>query len=350
MTVPSESTSAYKPGIAGLVSAVQQLSQARDMESIQRIVRRSARAISRAHGVTFVLTEGDECVYIDEDSIAPLWKGMRFPTHACVSGWCILGRAPIVIEDIYSEPKVPHDHYRDTFVQSLVVVPIGIDRPSGSIGAYWASKHRALPEDVELLQALADSTAVALDHVRLLDELEHQVKSRTEEVRRLSLTDELTGLMNRRGFLLKAEQARAMLGRRGDTGLILFADVDGLKAVNDKHGHDAGDRLLRSAAAAMADALREMDVIGRWGGDEFVAFLPSTCDPEAIRDRMLETLANTGDGTLSMAIGSYRVIPQDTRSMEELIAEADAAMYNEKRLRSRNAGERPGDFFVPELD
>lgn len=169
-------------GMAGLVDVVQRLSLARDLPTVQEIVRRAARSLTGADGATFVLRDGDLCHYADEDAIAPLWKGRRFPMEVCISGWCMLNRQATIIEDIYADPRIPHEAYRPTFVKSLVMTPIRTMDPLGAIGAYWATPHRATPAEVQLLQALADTTAVAVEHVRVITELEERVRARTAEL------------------------------------------------------------------------------------------------------------------------------------------------------------------------
>lgn len=165
-----------------LVGAVQELSLARDLESIMAVVRRSARELTGADGATFVLREGEKCYYADENAIAPLWKGQRFPMSACISGWVMLNRQAAVIEDIYADPRIPADAYRPTFVKSLVMVPIRTEAPLGAIGTYWARRHRALPHQVGLLQALANTTAVAMENVKVYSELEQRVEERTAQL------------------------------------------------------------------------------------------------------------------------------------------------------------------------
>src|SRR5581483_219834 len=118
----------------------------------------------------------------DEDAVSPLWKGQRFPLDTCISGWAMLNRQPAVIEDIYADDRIPHDAYRPTFVKSLVMVPIRTLDPVGAIGNYWAAPHQATPAEVQLLQALADTTAVAMENVRVFSELEDRVKARTAEL------------------------------------------------------------------------------------------------------------------------------------------------------------------------
>ncbi|HKU43208.1 MAG TPA: GAF domain-containing protein, partial [Polyangiales bacterium] len=165
-----------------LVTVVQELSLARDLDRIMTIVRRAARELTGADGATFVLRDGSCCHYVDEDAIEPLWKGQRFPLDACISGWSMLNRQPAIIENIYADPRVPADAYRPTFVKSLVMVPIRTAEPVGAIGNYWADRHTATEHEVALLAALADSTSIAMENVQLYETLEHRVRERTSEL------------------------------------------------------------------------------------------------------------------------------------------------------------------------
>ncbi len=169
-------------GQARLVTAVQDLSRAETVEDVQETVRHAAREITGADGATFVLRDGGNCHYVDEDAISPLWKGRKFPLRTCISGWVMLNRQAVVIPDIYADERIPADAYRPTFVRSLVMVPIRPDDPVGAIGNYWARHRAAEPEEVELLQALANTTVVALENVRIRAELEERVRLRTAEL------------------------------------------------------------------------------------------------------------------------------------------------------------------------
>lgn len=176
-------SSGFDPTASGrLIAAIQELSLARDLGKIMEIVRRVARQLTGADGATFVLREDDKCHYADEDAIAPLWKGLRFPMSACISGWVMIHRQPAVIEDIFKDPRIPVEAYRPTFVRSLVMVPIRKEAPIAAIGNYWARPHRATDEELGLLQALADSTCVAMENVEVYAELERRVRSRTREL------------------------------------------------------------------------------------------------------------------------------------------------------------------------
>jgi hypothetical protein len=165
-----------------LINAVQDLSLARDLATVMAIVRRAARELTGADGATFVLRERDQCYYADENAIAPLWKGKRFPMSACISGWAMLNRQATAIEDIYADSRIPADAYRPTFVKSLAMVPIRTADPVGAIGNYWAAHHKVTPEEVKLLQALANSTAIAMENVQLYGELEQRVRDRTAQL------------------------------------------------------------------------------------------------------------------------------------------------------------------------
>ena len=167
-----------------LVSVVQRLSLAHDLPAIMDIVRHAARALVHADGASFILRDGDNCFYAEEDAVGPLWKGQRFPMQACVSGWTMLNRQPAIIEDIYLDPRIPHDAYRPTFVKSLVMTPIRTAAPIGAIGVYWATPHLATKSEIQLLQALADSTSIAIEAADLFANLERKVAERTAEVNR----------------------------------------------------------------------------------------------------------------------------------------------------------------------
>jgi signal transduction histidine kinase/FixJ family two-component response regulator len=169
-------------GRALLVDLVKELSLARSVDTIVRIVRRGARQLNQADGATVVMRDGEFCHYVDEDAIGPLWKGSRFPLGSCISGWAMLNGQAVAIPDIYLDPRIPHDAYRPTFVKSLVMVPIRAESPIGAIGNYWANTHEATPDEVELIQALADCTSLAFENVAVYENLERRVQQRTAEL------------------------------------------------------------------------------------------------------------------------------------------------------------------------
>ena len=104
-------------------------------------VRETARSICKSDGITFVLRDGEMCHYVEEDAIGPLWKGQRFPLSACISGWSMLHGQTAVIEDVFADPRIPHDVYRRTFVKSMIMTPVGEGRVA-AMGAYWKDRRQ----------------------------------------------------------------------------------------------------------------------------------------------------------------------------------------------------------------
>ncbi|WP_211258245.1 sensor domain-containing diguanylate cyclase [Sphingomonas sanxanigenens] len=316
---------------------------ARDLDAVQRIVRSVARELTGADGATFVLNDGgDFCHYADEDAIAPLWKGHRFPQQNCISGWVMRNRQPAVIPDIYQDERIPHAAYRPTFVKSMVMVPIRTIDPVGAIGNYWAQEHQPTATDVTLLQALADVTSVAMENISVYAELEDRVRMRTEELVRAhdeiqlrAITDDLTGLLNRRGFY---EVAQAALGAHLPV-LIAYIDADGLKQVNDRLGHAAGDAMLTDLADVLRSSVRASDIVARMGGDEFcVMMIEPEIDGDTLRARLVNRIDSRNataarDYRLSASVGCIAVGATTTDDLDHWLVEADRRMYAEKAAR-----------------
>ena len=160
------------------------------------------------------------------------------------------------------------------------------------------------------------------------------------ELEQLALTDELTSLYNRRGFLLLAEQAWRFARRSYARSVLMFMDVDGLKRVNDALGHRVGDELLVNAGRVIASVFRETDVMARVGGDEFavLALMDGEDGPDAGRNRLQARIDEFNElrarpYRLSMSIG-VEILPEKAEApLEELLARADQAMYARKRQR-----------------
>jgi diguanylate cyclase (GGDEF)-like protein len=149
----------------------------------------------------------------------------------------------------------------------------------------------------------------------------------------LALVDDITGLHNRRSFMLLAEQAQKEAARAKRPLIVLFLDVDGLKAINDTHGHAAGDRALRLIAGALRAACRDSDIIGRLSGDEFAIVLAEALELDGLEGRVRSRVAQAAELTdhpLSVSIGVAQCPPGEPCSLAELFEAADRAMYAEK--------------------
>lgn len=161
-------------------------------------------------------------------------------------------------------------------------------------------------------------------------------------LRDLSLTDELTGLYNRRGFSTLAERQLALSLRGNQPLLLIFADVDGLKSINDTHGHAAGDQALRDTAEILRSTYRSADIIARLGGDEFTVFPVNAAESSGglLTERLDAALAHHAQQSarpfrLSLTAGVARVDPAECPTIDELLARADRQLY--ARRAERNA-------------
>ena len=159
-------------------------------------------------------------------------------------------------------------------------------------------------------------------------------------LKRLSLVDDLTGVYNRRGFMTLAESHLGLAARRHRELLLIFADVDDLKSINDAYGHAAGDQVLRDAAAVLRRTYRSADIIARLGGDEFTAFpLDAGSDQAGLLVARLEQNVEAHNREhprpyrLSLSVGVGRFDPVACKSVEQLLAEADQEQYAQKRRR-----------------
>jgi diguanylate cyclase (GGDEF)-like protein/PAS domain S-box-containing protein len=154
------------------------------------------------------------------------------------------------------------------------------------------------------------------------------------QVQQLADHDALTGLLNRRRFDDELRRERARVRRSGGRSAVLLLDLDGFKAVNDRHGHAAGDRLLKRIAGALRSELREVDVVARIGGDEFAVLLPDA-DPAGARataEKLERAVARNGRVADSRVTASVGVAPVDPdQPADRSLAAADRAMYERKR-------------------
>lgn len=163
------------------------------------------------------------------------------------------------------------------------------------------------------------------------------------ELYNMSLTDDLTGLYNRRGFLTLANQQLKLARRRRQSLMVVYADLDDLKLINDSYGHHEGSQALVETADVLRQTFRDSDILARIGGDEFTVLVVDAADDccDCIGARLLENLerhniGKNGRYQISLSVGFARFDSSSTLSIEELIANADAAMYAQKREKRRS--------------
>lgn len=221
----------------------------------------------------------------------------------------------------------PHGARKVQAAWPLRVAHDGVEMPIGALAVSRAGTSAVSEADARLLAAFADLIAITVDRARLMT----MVNERTDWAERVSHTDALTGLANARTLsrVLELEVARAI--RQGtDLSVVLF-DVDGLAAVNDAAGPAAGDDALREVAAVLAETVRLVDTVARWGGDEFVLVAPGSAGM-IVAQRVLDALAGRpeiGGRALSVSAGVAR-FPSDGATPDELVAAAEAALGRAK--------------------
>jgi two-component system cell cycle response regulator len=163
-------------------------------------------------------------------------------------------------------------------------------------------------------------------------------QSLVERLRSLSFEDELTHVANRRGFLVLSQQQQVRARRTREPMLLFAADLDGFKHINDTLGHPAGDLALVDVAILLKHTFRDGDVVARLGGDEFAILANDARDETQLLNRLKANVdaynaAPKNGYELSLSVGSICVEPDSTRTVEELLADADAVMYDRKRAR-----------------
>lgn len=180
----------------------------------------------------------------------------------------------------------------------------------------------------------------ALAAAQAAERLIAEQMERLAHFEQLAVTDELTGLLNRRGF--QGEIKRTMLGARRykEKGVLIFVDLDGFKPINDTHGHAAGDEILRTVAGLLTDNVRPTDAVGRLGGDEFAILLTRTSWENGLkRAEVFDELINGAEADwegvsipIRASLGFQTYGPND--DLEKILKSADDAMYATKRARA----------------
>ncbi len=212
-----------------------------------------------------------------------------------------------------------------------------VDTSRASVQAELAALNAALE-----LRVRERTNALEAVNSKLLAEIA-QRKKVEEDARRLSLTDELTGLHNRRSFFLLADQLMRSARRSNQSCLLFFIDLDGLKKINDIHGHEAGDLAIIAAAQVLKAAFRDSDVVARIGGDEFVVLAIDVGEPADVLSTRVQELTdefNVSDRChypIGLSIGAVGCSPSELKPLGELLASADALMYANKQLRRQTS-------------
>jgi diguanylate cyclase (GGDEF)-like protein len=254
------------------------------------------------------------------------------PRDVSLCGYAILGDAPFVVPDTLLD-----DRFFDN--------PLVVGEPN--IRFYAGCPLNAGGEHVGVFCVIdTKPREFGEEEIQLLRELAEMVEHELAAIQ-LATTDHLTGLYNRRGFEILARHSLRICKRVSRPASLLFFDLDNFKQINDKFGHAESDRALMFFADTLLAVFRESDVIGRLGGDEFVAFLTGTAGMSGpfviarLQKRIDETSRTDGRGyKIQFIVGQFDLDPDKSSSIEELLAYADAAMYENKKASRLTAGKR----------
>jgi diguanylate cyclase (GGDEF)-like protein len=258
-------------------------------------------------------------------------------------------RAPAWLADVGSHDLEPrHQSARNAIREAgftgVLALPVLAGNRVPAVLEFFM-KQRAEP-DAGLVEILG-SIGVQLGRVFEREHAQATQEQQARTIEALAITDELTGLLNRRGFVMQALQQVKVCRRRNERCLLFFMDMDGLKRINDQLGHAAGDAALQDVAVVLRCSFRDADLVARLGGDEFVALAQSdqtdlaTTLTERIQVNLRGRFANENPAyPLAISTGLRWVEPIETLSIEELLVEADSAMYEAKKQRRAREPDR----------
>jgi diguanylate cyclase len=280
-------------------------------------VAEQALALTDASAAVIELPDGDELVYRAVAGTASELQGTRVVRAESLSGRALATGETLVCYDSEEDPRVDRELCRQVGARSMIVVPLVHGTETlGVLKVYGPTPEAFTEAHVRVLAALANIAASALIRAELVERLQGQ-----------AVTDDLTGLLNRRAWYDELEQALSRSRRSGRPVSVVLLDLDRFKQINDTHGHAAGDRLLRTVSACWSEALRDIDTLGRIGGDEFGVILDDSDHDEtvAVVKRLEAAMPDFHEATAGFAIWD------GTEDVASLINRADRRMYDRKQ-------------------
>jgi diguanylate cyclase (GGDEF)-like protein len=294
------------------------LAATHDLNALVGAVLDTAVQATRARGGRLLLYDAERGEAIEQSRIGTA-RGLRSDLPVVVAAG----------DGLEGDALATHEPRVSQMPRAVLAVPILREHHLlGLVTAVDPEEGAFSDEDVEALSALALQAGVAIENARL-----HRV------VERQAVTDALTGLANRRQFyeVLGREYERAQ--RFGQPLSLILLDIDDFKLINDSRGHLAGDAVLHSVAATLAEVIREIDLAARYGGEEFAVLLPQTGPDgaanlaERLRSEIAARSIRFGTEEITGVTASFGVAagPVNEQTQIDLIASADAALYQAKR-------------------
>jgi diguanylate cyclase (GGDEF)-like protein len=289
-------------------------------DQVMYLVANRAQEITGATSAVIELPEGDEMVYAVTSGEATPYLGIRMDRRSTLSGLALDRDQVLYCEDTEIDPRIDRRASRRVHLRSMICVPLKHqDRAVGVLKVYSPEPRHFGEAEVETLNLLSEAMSAHLAHASLF-----------EVAAKEGRTDALTGLFNRRAYEERRVVEAARSARYGHPLALCLFDLDGFKAVNDRHGHPAGDEVLQGVAKVI-DSSRLTDDAFRIGGDEFAVLMPETAlDGGIIAAKRLTTAlaeAQLGDGTVTASYGVASTVG-DALSLHDA---ADRALIEAKR-------------------
>lgn len=303
-------------------------------EVMSLVVDRTLELVE-ADGAVIELLENGEMVYRAASGAAKPYLGLRLQQDASISGLCARTGQSLLSNDSETDERVDRAACRKVGLRSMVLVPLKHDGDViGVLKAMSSKPNQFAAADIQLLVLLSDLVASAMYFAGKYDR---------DELFYRATHDDLTGLANRSLFMDRLRNKLLQCQRSDEPLGVLMMDLDGLKTINDQHGHQVGDALIRTFAERCHQAARDTDTLARIGGDEFAAVLSplaADCSLEPVIERLREALCQPCHFRgltlpLRVSIGGA-VYPGDGREIDVLLDVADRRMYGQKHLRRRS--------------
>jgi diguanylate cyclase (GGDEF)-like protein len=302
-----------------------------DLGSVMNLVALRAPELTGADGAVIELAEGEHMVYRACSGIASGQLGLRLNRSGSLSGLCVADDRALYCEDSDADSRVDRAACQRVGLRSMVVSPLRHGSTVVGVLKVLAKEPRAFNTGtLEALDLLSGLVAASMYHAGQLE---------ASELFRRATHDPLTGLANRALFFERLRHEIECARRASRAFAVLNLDMDGLKPINDNHGHRAGDAAICAVAARVRSGSRSADTVARMGGDEFAVLLSSAGhdDAQQLRHRLEESIRapfefDQKEFALSASIGSA-VFPEDGTEPDVLLEAADRSMYSSKRSR-----------------
>ena len=263
-----------------------------------------------------------------------LFRSLDIPIGQGISGWVAQNKKPIINGDPMAESKHLGDPTRVSVLRSTLSIPLqGRDGVAGVLTLYLKEKQAFTKDHLRMLMAASSKLGLSVEN-----------SLQFEKAQDSASTDFLTGLPNARSICAHLDNELARSERSGQPLAVLLCDLNGFKTVNDNFGHLVGNKLLEEIARNFRTVCREYDLVGRLGGDEFVLVLPefTTTTIKELLPRVELAVVEAGrivcgKKVVTVSVGAA-FYPQNGRTAEELLSEADRAMYEAKESHYREKG------------